>query len=195
MDNKIFSFLIAMAMTVAGISLSSCGNDDNGSDSTPKATVATAQPEVCIKSDMFNYFDITCTIDGETVTLTKDNTYETSYTPYTSRTSYDNVCMYRVSPKQYTNFPAKMTVTVQSKVKDGVDLRTVEKMSYLLYVDIAPGNNNSNSFSPNNHHTGIFSLITNSKVKDLKEETIKKLENATVTKTATFETAGGVVVE
>ena len=74
MNNKIFSFLIAMAMTVVGITLTSCGSDDNGDGgSSSKATTVTAQPEVCIRSEMFDYFDITCTIDGETVTLTKDN--------------------------------------------------------------------------------------------------------------------------
>lgn len=195
MNNKIFSFLIAMAMTVAGVSLTSCGNDDNGDGGNKsKATTASAQPEVCIRSEMFDYFDITCTIDGETVTLTKDNTYDTSYSPYTDNTKYD-VRMYKVSAKQYTTFPAKMTVSLTSKVKEGVDIRSIGKLTYLLYVDIAATNDLGGKFAPLVHPTDVFRLIKNYDTSKASDNVIKSLENATVTKTATFENAGSLVIK
>lgn len=195
MNNKIFSFLIAMAMTVAGISLTSCGSDDNGDGGNKsKATTASAQPEVCIRSEMFDYFDITCTIDGETVTLTRDNTYDTSYTPYTDKTKYD-VRMYKVSAKQYTTFPAKMTVSLTSKVKEGVDIRSIGKLTYLLYVDIAATNDLGGKFAPFQHSTDIFRLTKNYDTTKGSDAVIKSLENATVTKTATFENAGSLVIK
>ena len=195
MNNKIFSFLIAMAMTVAGITLTSCGSDDNGDGgSSSKATTVTAQPEVCIRSEMFDYFDITCTIDGETVALTKDNTYDTSYTPYTSNLKYD-VRMYKVSAKQYTKFPAKMTVSLTSKVKAGVDLRSLGKITYLLYTDISATNNLGGKFAPNDHSTNWFTLHKSLDTSKATDDVIKKLENSTVTTTATFENAGSLVIK
>lgn len=198
MNNKIFSFLIAMAMTVAGVSLTSCGDDDNNTPTTKKATTASAQPEVCINAAMFDYFDITCTIDGETVTLTKDNTYDTSYTPYLT-SIVRQVRMYKVSAKQYTKFPATMTVSLHSKVKAGVDLRNMEDLSYLLYVDIAPGNNNGDAFKPYVRSTGNFQPYTKLNLKKMSDDKAQKIVNAitdaTVTKTGTFENAGSYVAK
>lgn len=194
MNNKFFSLLIAMFMSVACVSLTSCGSNDDNEIKKPTATTANAQPVLCIFSEMFDYFDVTCTIDGETVKITKDNTYDETITKAEYGKTYQ-VRKYKVDKKQFTKFPATMTVTAQCKVKDGVDLRKVEKLSYLLYLDMVVGNNNNDTFSTYKPAKYVFQPYPNANFSKLTEETFKKFENATKTITASFESADCVVVQ
>lgn len=197
MNNKMISRLISMMMVMAGLMLTSCGGDDDGDPTTSGATTATAEPVLCIQSEMLDYFDITCTIDGETVTLTKDNTYNTTYTPFGGFPQ--SVCRYQAASKQYKKFPATMNLTAQCKVKDGVNLKNMEELTYLFYVDIIPSNNNGDKFSTYNRNPGAFHSYDGLRLKDMSadklDKFVKSIENVTLTTTAQFDNANSAVVK
>ncbi len=133
MNKKSFSLLAGMAMVVAGFAFASCSsNDDDIKNPTVNATEAYARPVIIVTDNMLDVYDVTYTIDGNTVTVTKDNTVAIGDTTV-AKTTY-SMRKYVGAAKTYTQFPSYPTFVEHIKVKDGKDLRTVDKISLVRYA-------------------------------------------------------------
>lgn len=133
MNKKSFSLLAGMAMVVAGFAFASCSsNDDDIKNPTVNATEAYARPVIIVTDNMLDVYDVTCTIDGNTVTVTKDNTVAIGDTTV-DKTTY-SMRKYVGAAKTYTQFPSYPTFVEHIKVKDGIDLRTTDKISLVRYA-------------------------------------------------------------
>ena len=133
MNKKSFSLLAGMAMVVAGFAFASCSsNDDDIKNPTVNATEAYARPVIIVSDNMLDVYDVTCTIDGNTVTVTKDNTVAIGDTTV-AKTTY-SMRKYVGAAKTYTQFPSYPTFVEHIKVKDGIDLRTTDKISLVRYA-------------------------------------------------------------
>lgn len=133
MNKKSFSLLAGMAMVVAGFAFASCSsNDDDIKNPTVNATEAYARPVIIVSDNMLDVYDVTCTIDGNTVTVTKDNTVAIGDTTV-DKTTY-SMRKYVGAAKTYTQFPSYPTFVEHIKVKDGIDLRTTDKISLVRYA-------------------------------------------------------------
>lgn len=146
MNSKFYSFLIGMVLMIAGVTLTSCSDDDNN-NSTSKATKATAQPVVYITDDMLTLYDVTCTVDGKTVTLTKDNTVATSQQKIGVYTYNYDLREYKIPATTYTKFPSSMEVTTSAKVKSNVNLQEVDKFNFCLCLSMNLTNDNDSKWS------------------------------------------------
>lgn len=145
MNNKIYSFLIAMAMVVAGITLTSCGDDDNNLTPSGKATEAYLTTTVYVAEPMLEYYDATCTIDGQTITLTKDNTEAENMT--VGELSF-NLRKYTFAKKTYKSFPSTLNIVQSVKVKTGVDLKNIERLDqFAMYTHVSFANNNTTNYA------------------------------------------------
>ncbi len=157
MNNKFFSLLAGMAMIVAGLAFTSCSSsDDDDTKPTTGATEAYLTPNVLVAEDMFDYFDVTCAIDGETIVLTKDNTQSVDKTvekiPFKLR-------QYTGAKKTYKKFPAEMKIVQTVKVKAGVDLKTISLLEqYVMYTYIQTDNN----YTATGYPDGVWTDITGS---------------------------------
>lgn len=133
MNKKSFSLLAGMAMVVAGFAFASCSsNDDDIKNPTVNATEAYARPVIIVSDNMLDVYDVTCTIDGNTVTVTKDNTVAIGDTTV-DKTTY-SMRKYVGAAKTYTQFPSYPTFVEHIKVKDGIELRTTDKISLVRYA-------------------------------------------------------------
>ena len=133
MNKKSFSLLAGMAMVVAGFAFASCSsNDDDIKNPTVNATEAYARPVIIVTDNMLDVYDVTYTIDGNTVTVTKDNTVAIGDTTV-DKTTY-SMRKYVGAAKTYTQFPSYPTFVEHIKVKDGIDLRTTDKISLVRYA-------------------------------------------------------------
>ena len=153
MNRKAISLFIGAAMAVTGVAFTSCGGDDDVTPLKPVekvAKTATAQPVIYFAEDMLDIYDLTCTVDGETVTLTRDNTENSVYKDPILPLQY-SVRKYTSAQKTFTTFPATMEVTAQAKVKEGVDLRAVGEFDYCFTLDNVLSNDNDNSWSQINN--------------------------------------------
>lgn len=168
MSKKIFSLLIGMAMTVAGMTIASCSNsNDDNTTSTDKATQAYLTPTFYVAEAMLNYFDATCTAGGKTVTLTKDNTeaedMKLQVTSADNTTQYVTFHMRKYTGDKitYKSFPATMEVKQSATPKAGVDLKTVESLSqYAMYTHVDLANNYTKRYSD-----GEWTSVTGDKFK------------------------------
>ena len=150
MNKKFFSFFIGMAMVVAGLTLASCSNNDDEKEQS--TNTATSTPLVYCSEAMMAYFDVTCTIDGKAVTLTKDNTEAVEQTLYDSNDDpmYFKMRCYKGETKKHTSFPSTSTIVENVKVKSGVDLKTIERLDqFVMYIRIDTDNTNNNTWDTN----------------------------------------------
>ncbi len=145
MNKKIFSILIAMAMVVVGLSLTSCGDDDEDVvKPSNKATEAYLTPTVYISEAMMDYFDATCTIDGQTVTLTRDNTEADNMTV---EGILFNIRKYKGATKTYKGFPSSLVVVQNVKPKAGVVLKDISRLDqFVMYTHVNFANNNTTNY-------------------------------------------------
>ncbi len=142
MNKKFFSLLAGAAMVVAGLTFASCGNDDDDNSSKGGgATTVYATPVVMVSEDILANFDATCTIDGVTVTLTKDNTVACDTTSSGGKTF--NMRKYTGATKTYTQFPALTTLAERVKLKDGKNYKELGKIDYAVYAKMVYANNSS----------------------------------------------------
>lgn len=146
MNNKIFSLLIAMAMVVAGMTLTSCGDDDDDVvKPSGKATEAYLTPTIYVSEAMMDYFDATCTIDGKTVTLTMDNTVADNMT-------LDGIAFklrkYTGASKTYKSFPSSLAIQQEVKPKAGVVLKDISRLDqFVMYAHVSFANNNTTNYA------------------------------------------------
>lgn len=145
MNNKIFSLLMAMAMVVAGVTLTSCSDDENEVKPSGKATEAYLTTTVYVAEPMLEYYDATCTVDGQTVTLTKDNTVAEDKT---IDGLLFNLRKYTFAVKTYKSFPSTLNIEQSVKVKSGVDLKTIDRLDqFAMYTYVDFGNNNTTNYA------------------------------------------------
>lgn len=191
MNNKIYSLLIAMTMIVAGITLTSCGDD--GDDLTPagKATEAYLTHTVYVSESMMDYFDATCTIDGQTITLTKDNTETENMT--IAGTVF-NLRKYTFAKKTYKSFPSTLNIVQDVKVKQGVNLKEVTRLDkFAMYIHVNFANNNTTNYADGEWKTikGDFESVFQSGVHfdQMSDEMLKRYQNPTLTTTINMSSA------
>ncbi len=147
MKKKVFSILFGMAMVAAGLTFASCGGDDDNTGGSEtgglkpagKATIAYGTPVVLISEDMLNYFDATCIVDGQAVTLTKDNT--TAFDTIRNERTY-RLRKYTGPTRTYTKFPTITTLAEHITVKEGVDLNTIGRLDVAFSAYNEYTNNN-----------------------------------------------------
>lgn len=197
MNRKIISLFMGAAMAVTGVIFTSCGGDDDGYDIKPAdkvAKIAAAQPVIYFAEDMLDIYDITCTVDGETVTLTKNNTENSTYTDPIMKTQTP-VLKYTSAQKTFATFPATMNVTAQAKVKAGVNLKTVGEFDYCFTLDNVLSNDNNNSWSQINN-TCKFSYTEGLDFSEADDDDPLLIEKQNVVRTAkvTFTNAANVTV-
>ena len=123
------------AIVASALSLASCNKDDDPKEPTEKpveAKTATAQVSVYFAEDMLRIYDVTCTVDGNTVALTTENTDTLS-----EDMGYEvvKVRKFTTDAKTYESFPASLKVTAQAKVKEGMDLKTVGEFDFYFKMD------------------------------------------------------------
>lgn len=150
MTKKFFSLFIGMAMVVAGMTLSSCSNSND--DEKEPTDYATSTPLVYCSEAMMDYFDVTCTIDGKAVTLTKANTEAVEQTLQDSNGDPMEFKMrcYKGETKKHTSFPSSSTIVENVKVKSGVDLVKVGRLDqFVMYIRIDTSNSNNDSWDVN----------------------------------------------
>ena len=181
MKSRILSVLVAMAMIVAGVAFTSCGDDDDDIVPVSKATTATVQPSVYVAEDMLNYYDITVTVDGSEVTLTKDNTTGVTDLGY-------NLRKYKPAASVFKAFPTKMTVVAQCAKKSTVELSDMDDTDYCLYVTADYSNDNKDNVSALSVSSRyLFSAGLHYTKMD--EETLNSFINRTITATYTMSSA------
>lgn len=149
MTKKFFSLFIGMAMVVAGMTLSSCSNNDDENEPADKAY---STPLVYCSEAMMDYFDVTCTIDGKTVTLTTSNTEAVEQTLHDYKGDPMDFKMrcYKGETKKYTSFPSTSTIVENVKVKSGVDLVKIGRLDqFVMYIRIDTDNTNNDIWDVN----------------------------------------------
>lgn len=149
MNKKFFSLFIGMAMVVAGLTLASCSNNDDEKEPT---NTATSTPLVYCSEAMMAYFDVTCTIDGKAVTLTKDNTEAVEQTlhDYNGDPMDFKMRCYKGETKKHTSFPSSSTIVENVKVKSGVDLVKIGRLDqFVMYIRIDTDNTNNDTWDVN----------------------------------------------
>lgn len=147
MKRKFFSLFIGMAMIITGTALSSCSNNDD--DEKKPSEWATTAPLIYCSESMMEYFDVTCTIDGKTVTLTNDNTEAVEQTLHDSNGDpmYFKLRCYVGDKKEHTSFPATSTVVETVKEKSGVDISKIDKLhQFVMYIKFDTTNANNDEW-------------------------------------------------
>ncbi len=180
MNKRIYSLIVGMAMAVAGMTLAACSDSkDESTTSTDKATQAYLTPTFYVAEAMLDYFDATCTFDGKTVTLTKDNTeaedmkmeVTSASTGVTEYTTF-HMRKYTGDKITYKSFPATMEVKQSATPKAGVDLKTVEKLSqYAMYTTVDLSNNYTKRYSD-----GEWTSITGDRFKSFFKQNVRLSE-------------------
>lgn len=189
MNSKVHSFIIAVAMMLAGVTLTSCSSSDD-TPSTSKARKAAARVMVYFADDMLNYYDVTCTVDGTPVVLTRSNTVEDVYTINALVEKIDyNVRKYTTPVTTFTHFPDSMVVTAQATVKAGVDLKTVESMDLCLYLHSEIDNDNDGKWSALEIKEGSFSFIPGVDFSRMPDATLAKYTTRSRTLKIVFDAA------
>lgn len=179
MKSKFLSILVAMAMVVAGVAFSSCGdNNDDPVQPTVNKT-ATLQPEVYFGEDMLNFYDITVTIDGKAVVLTKDNTQ--SANPLLSLIKYRK---YQADATEYKKFPATSKVVVRSVKKSNVELSSMDDSDYSIYLTANYGNSDTELSEMIQHST--LREVGGMPYSALSEEELASILDRTITGTYTL---------
>lgn len=181
MKSRILSVLVAMAMIVAGVAFTSCGGDDDDIVPVSKATTATVQPSVYVAEDMLNYYDITVTVDGSEVALTKDNTTGVTDLGFKFR-------KYKPAASVFKTFPTKMTVVAHCAKKSSVELSDMDDSNYCLYVTADYSNDNKNNvgaLSVTSQYLYSAGLLYTK----MDEETLNSFINRTITATYTMSSA------
>ncbi len=192
MNKKLFSLLAGMTMVFAGLTLASCGGDDdnNGNEGglqpVGKATEAYATPVVIVSDNMLDIYDATCTINGQSVTLTRDNTvlFDTTSNGY----AY-SVRKYVGATKTYNQFPAQLNIVEHLKLKDGVDVKTASKFDMVINAKFVYTNNNVNheiTYGASSK-AGVFSK--NSDPSKWSDDNKKKFSDITLQLNDTLKTA------
>ena len=181
MKSRILSVLVAMAMVVAGVAFTSCGGDDDDIVPVSKATIATVQPSVYVAEDMLNYYDITVTVDGSEVALTKDNTTGVTDLGFKFR-------KYKPAASVFKTFPTKMTVVAHCAKKSSVELSDMDDSDYSMYVTADYSNDNKNNvgaLSVTSQYLYSAGLLYTK----MDEETLNSFINRTITATYTMSSA------
>lgn len=197
MNNKFFSILIAMAMVVAGLSLASCSDDeDENVKPNNKATEAYLTPTIYVSEAMMDYFDASCTIDGKTVTLTKDNTQAETMT-------VDSIVFklrkYTGAAKTFKSFLSSFTIVQNVKAKPGVTLKNIGRLDqFVMYTHVGFANNNTSRFTDGEWKTitGKFGSVFQKGVyfDRLIDEDLKNYKNTVLTTTVNMTTADEATV-
>lgn len=137
MSKKFFSLFMGAAIVASTLSLASCNKDDDNDPKEPtekpqEAKTATAQVSVYFAEDMLRIYDVTCTVDGNVVALTTENTDTLS-----EDMGYEvvKVRKFTTDAKTYESFPASLKVSAQAKVKEGMDLRKVGEFDFYFKMD------------------------------------------------------------
>lgn len=181
MKSKILSVLVGMAMIVAGVTFTSCGDDDDNIVPTSKATTATVQPSVYVAEDMLTYYDVTVTVDGTAVTLTKDNTTSETELGYPLR-------KYKPAATVYKAFPSTMTVVAHCTKKSNVELSDMDDSDYCMYVKADYSNDNKDKVSTLSVSTQYL-YSAGLYYTEMKEETLNTFIDRTITTTYTMSSA------
>lgn len=191
MNRKIFSFVIVMAMVVIGVSLISCGDDDD--IKTSKAKVASDKAIAYVTSDMIANYDITLTIDGQSVAITESNTESAQYT---SSNGSHEVRKY-TSAKSFSTFPVTSSASLRCKLKDGKKFKELGKIDYLLSLQLDVNNDNNNTWSEYDNSLRNYTPHWGIRCADVNDNYIQrlKLEDATITAVASFKAADRVTVK
>ena len=139
MSKKFFSLFMGAAIVASTLSLASCNKDDDDNDpkkddveKPQEAKTATAQVSVYFADDMLRIYDVTCTVDGNAVALTTENTDTLS-----ENMGYEvvKVRKFTTDAKTYESFPASLKVSAQAKVKEGMDLKKVGEFDFYFKMD------------------------------------------------------------
>ncbi len=168
-------------MVVAGVAFTSCGGDDDDIVPVSKATIATVQPSVYVAEDMLNYYDITVTVDGSEVALTKDNTTGVTDLGFKFR-------KYKPAASVFKTFPTKMTVVAHCAKKSSVELSDMDDSDYSMYVTADYSNDNKNNvgaLSVTSQYLYSAGLLYTK----MDEETLNSFINRTITATYTMSSA------
>lgn len=181
MKSKILSVLVGMAMIVAGVAFTSCGGDDDDIVPSSKATTATVQPSVYVAEDMLTYYDITVTVDGTAVTLTKDNTTSETDLGFAFR-------KYKPAATVYKAFPSTMTVVAHCAKKSNVELSDMDDSDYCMYVKADYSNDNKDKVSTLNV-SSQFRYSAGLHYTKMDEETLNTFIDRTITATYTMSSA------
>ncbi len=197
MNNKFFSILIAMAMVVVGLTLASCGDDEDETvKPNDKATEAYLTPTFYVSEAMMDYFDATCTIDGKTVTLTKDNTVADKIT--VEGITF-NLRKYTWDAKTFKTFPSSFTIVQNVKAKSGVNLKNISRLDqFVIYTHVGFANNNTSNYADGEWKTitGKFGSVFQEGVHFdmLTDEDLKDYQNSVLTTTVNMTTADEATV-
>ncbi len=193
MNKKIILPFLALALMLAGCILISC-KDNNGTGlDTGKA--AKAQCALYIMDQMFDYCDMTVTIDGTTVTLTTDNTTATTYTSEIGKTY--NVRKYDITDKSFFTFPSSFSYEAKCQPKSDISISSLGTVDFCFAVITEVHNdsedswdhiNCSNTFQPS-QNLNIAKVIEKSG-----EEGALNLLTKDITTTITFSSAKSVDV-
>ncbi len=134
MSKKFFSLFMGAAIVASTLSLASCNNDDDDNDpkKPQEAKTATAQVSVYFAEDMLRIYDVTCTVDGNAVALTTENTDTLS-----ENMGYEvvKVRKFTTDAKTYESFPASLKVSAQAKIKESMDLKKVGEFDFYFKMD------------------------------------------------------------
>lgn len=185
MKIKLLTVLVAIVAIFSGAVLTSCGNDEPAS---PRAKTTTAEPSVYFVGSMLDLFDITCTINGQTTVLTRDNTTKVTHSLRTLR-------QYKLSTITYSKFPASCKASITCKLKDGVDLSSLFRSDYCLYAHMTYGNDNNNTWATQYNGTADLNYEDNVDWSDMTSSEITKKYCKTRSVEVTFTTANDVVCE
>lgn len=197
MNNKFFSILIAMAMVVAGLTLASCSDDEDEKVKPNNiATEAYLTPTFYVSEAMMDYFDATCTINGKTVTLTKDNTQAENIT-------VDSIVFklrkYTADSNTFKSFPSSFTIVQNVKAKSGVILKDIGRLDqFVMYTHVGFANNNTSRFSDGEWKTitGKLGSVFQKGVHfdQLIDEDLKNYKNTVLTTTVNMTAADEATV-
>lgn len=138
MKKNMMKAILALTAMIAAFAFTSCSKDND--DKTNERSEASVQPILYIAEDMVKYFDITYDIDGQKVSITKDNTTakQVKVTVLNKELVY-NFLVYTGQVKKVTSFPTTFTCTATATVKDGIKLQEQEKSDVSLIQDFNLG--------------------------------------------------------
>ncbi len=181
MKSKILSVLVGMAMIVAGVAFTSCGGDDDDDSPSGQATTASVQPALHVLEEMLNYYDVTVSIDGTTVTLTKDNTVSETKMGAEYR-------KFMPAATVYKTFPSTMTVVAHCTKKSNVQISDMDGSDYSMYMTVDYSNDNRDKVSTLNA-SSEYRYGAGLRYTKMDETMLNKFIDRTITGTFTMNSA------
>lgn len=135
MKKNIMKAILAMVAMVATFALTSCSKD-NDDNKTSVVTEIKAQPYFYVAPEMLNLFDITLSVNGKTIEITKDNTVSCQVVENKGSQIEMTLDLLKYTLPTCTVSATTQTFVTTIKVKDGINIAEQPSSNYFTGFDI-----------------------------------------------------------